>query len=202
MSFRFLLVLMVFAGCAVPVQEISIGAPQKTYPVLLEEFESCTGKGKLESRGPFKGKLTFTFMSQHDSSFFQFKDIMGRKALLLWLTPGSVSAWNVIENKLYNFAQILEFFPFLQVVEPQDITQFLWGVQPEYENKLKRLQTKHSGNIFLQFEVEKSNEYSNNLVNARFEDQRLKQSVEIRINKRNFSKTNVDLSKVWQLIQS
>ena len=64
------------------------------------------------------------------------------------------------------------------------------------------MQAEHSGNIFLQFKVEKSNEYSNNLVNARFEDQRLKQSVEIRINKRNFSKTNVDLSKVWQLIQS
>ena len=99
---------------------------------------------------------------------------------------------------MYNYAQILEFFPFLQVVEPQDITQFLWGVQPTYETKLKRFQTEYPGNIILQFEVENSN----NLVNARFEDQRLKQSVEIHINKRNFNKTNVGLSKVWQLIQS
>ena len=43
--------------------------------------------------------IAFNFLSQNDSSFFQFQDFLGRKVLLMWLTPNSAKAWNILENK-------------------------------------------------------------------------------------------------------
>ena len=126
---------LILAGCAGSGTQFSIPVIQKTYHDLLAEYVSCTGKGKIVSQGPIQGALTFTFISQHDSSFLQFKDPLGRKALLMWLTPQNVTARNLIDHKQYTYGQILEFFPFLQIVEPEHITKILWGVQPDYEKE-------------------------------------------------------------------
>ena len=66
---------------------------------LNDEQNSCSGRGIISSTGNFSGKLSFNFLVQNDSSFCQFQDLLGRKVLLLWLTPNSVEAWNLIENK-------------------------------------------------------------------------------------------------------
>ena len=126
MIIRFLVILVLLAGCAKRIPQVSPITPQKSYSELVDEFISCSGKGKIVSRGFYQGALSFTFISQNDSSFFQFKDPLGRKALLMWITPINVTAWNLIENKQYAYNQILDFFPFLQVVEPLDITKYEW----------------------------------------------------------------------------
>ena len=73
------------------------------------ETTNVDSENKIDSKGPFQGALTFTFISQNDSSFLQFKDPLGRKALLMWLTPQNVTARNLIDHKQYNYGQILEF---------------------------------------------------------------------------------------------
>ena len=201
MTTRFLVFLLLFIGCARQVPHVSPIIPQKTYPQLIDEYISCSGHGKIDSRGFFQGALSFTFISQNDSSFFQFKDPLGRKALLMWLTPVNVTAWNLIENKQYTYDQILEFFPFLQVVEPTDITKFLWGVQPDYE-KLEGVDSKVSSEIVLQFGKEELDTVPNALVTASFKDNQLNQSVYIRIKGRSFQHHEINLQKVWKLIHS
>jgi hypothetical protein len=201
MATRFLVFLLLFIGCARQVPHVSPIIPQKTYPQLIDEYISCSGHGKIDSRGFFQGALSFTFISQNDSSFFQFKDPLGRKALLMWLTPVNVTAWNLIENKQYTYDQILEFFPFLQVVEPTDITKFLWGVQPDYE-KLEGVDSKVSSEIVLQFGKEELDTVPNALVTASFKDNQLNQSVYIRIKGRSFQHHEINLQKVWKLIHS
>ena len=201
MATRFLVFLLLFIGCARQVPHVSPIIPQKTYPQLIDEYISCSGHGKIDSRGFFQGALSFTFISQNDSSFFQFKDPLGRKALLMWLTPVNVTAWNLIENKQYTYDQILEFFPFLQVVEPTDITKFLWGVQPDYE-KLEGVDSKVSSEIVLQFGKEELDTVPNALVTASFKDNQLNQSVYIRIKGRSFQHQEINLQKVWKLIHS
>ena len=68
---------LILAGCAGSGTQFSLPVTQRNYHDLLAEYISCTGKGKIDSQGPFLGALTFTFISQHDSSFLQFKDPMG-----------------------------------------------------------------------------------------------------------------------------
>ena len=201
MATRFLVFLLLFIGCARQVPHVSPIIPQKTYPQLIDEYISCSGHGKIDSRGFFQGALSFTFISQNDSSFFQFKDPLGRKALLMWLTPVNVTAWNLIENKQYTYDQILEFFPFLQVVEPTDITKFLWGVQPDYETKFKDAEMSDQQNIRLNFEKNDLDGESNALVIAKFVDDNSFQSVKIQIKGRSRTQTSLNLKRVWKLLQ-
>lgn len=201
MIIRFLVILLLIAGCAKRMPQVSPLTPQKSYPELVDEFISCSGKGKIDSRGFFHGALSFTFISQNDSSFFQFKDPLGRKVLLMWITPINVTAWNLIENKQYVYNQILDFFPFLQVVEPLDITKFLWGVQPDYK-KLNGVDSKVSSHIALQFGNEELGSVQNALVTASFNDNKINQSVNIRIKGRTLQRNEINLQKVWKLIHS
>ena len=192
---------LIFAGCAGSGTQFLLPVTQRTYHDLLEEYVSCTGKGKINSQGTIHGALTFTFISQHDSSFLQFKDPLGRKALLMWLTPQNVTARNLIDHKQYTYAQILEFFPFLQVVEPEDITEILWGVQPDYEKKFNNAGMSDEQSIHLNFEKNDLDNESNALVGATSIDDNSFQSVKIRINGRTRTQTHLNLKKVWKLLQ-
>ena len=141
-------------------------------------------------------------MSQHDSSFLQFKDILGRKALLMWFTPHNVFAWNLIENKQYDYEQILEFFPFLYIVEPKDITKFLWGVQPDIAKPVSDDPSRDLMDLSLQFETGELDHIPFSLISATFNDLDMNQSVKIDIQKRMHHTTSVNLERVWGLIQS
>lgn len=192
---------LILAGCAGSGTKFSLPVTQRNYHDLLAEYISCTGKGKIDSQGPFQGALTFTFISQHDSSFLQFKDPLGRKALLMWLTPQNVTARNLIDHKQYTYGQILEFFPFLQIVEPEHITKILWGVQPDYEKKLNNTEMSEKQSIHLNFENNDLDNESNALVGATFSDDNSFQSVKIRITGRTRTQTHLNLKKVWKLLQ-
>ena len=192
---------LILAGCAGSGTQFSLPVTQRNYHDLLAEYISCTGKGKIDSQGSFQGALTFTFISQHDSSFLQFKDPLGRKALLMWLTPQNVTARNLIDHKQYTYGQILEFFPFLQIVEPEHITKILWGVQPDYEKKLNNTEMSEKQSIHLNFENNDLDNESNALVGATFSDDNSFQSVKIRITGRTRTQTHINLKKVWKLLQ-
>ena len=192
---------LILVGCAGSGTQFSLPLTQRSYHDLLEEYISCTGKGKINSQGPFQGALTFTFISQHDSSFLQFKDPLGRKALLMWLTPQSVTARNLIDHKRYTYGQILEFFPFLQIVEPEHITKILWGVQPDYEKEFNNKEIGNEQSIHLKFENNDLDNESKALVGATFTDDNSFQSVKIRITERNRTQINLNLKKVWRLLQ-
>ena len=205
MAIKFLLLLFIVAGCVAnikPFNPETIPKLPRKYGSLLESYTSCTGNGKIDSRGSLSGALTFKYMSQHDSSFVQFKDILGRKALLMWFTPHNVFAWNLIENKQYDYEQILEFFPFLYIVEPKDITQFLWGVQPDIKKPVTDNPSRNFKDLTLQFETGDLDQISLSLISATFKDLNSNQSVKIDIEKRMLHKTALDLVRVWDLIQS
>ena len=192
---------LILAGCAGSGTQFSLPVPQRTYHDLLAEYISCTGKGKIDSQGPIHGALTFTFISQHDSSFLQFKDPLGRTALLMWLTPHNVTARNLIDHKQYTYGQILDFFPFLQIVQPEHITKILWGVQPDYEKEFNNTGMSDEQNIHLNFEKNDLDNESNALVGATFIDDNSFQTVKIRINGRTRTQTHLNLKKVWKLLK-
>ena len=196
-----LLFLTLFIGCAGPGRPMLVFMPQKSYSEYLQEFNSCTGKGMIDSNGPLKGKLLFNFKSQRDSTFFQFSDALGRKALLMWITPNSVIARNLIENKQYDYDDVMEFFPFLKILEPNDITQFVWGVEPNYKEKFKIVDPSITKNIELNFRGDQLDNEKRTLVEAKFRDKKTKQVIDINIKNRNRNSEYLNLKKVWKLLQ-
>ena len=115
--------LLVLFNCASTNKELT----SYSSDIISDQVKSCTGRGLISSVGNFSGNLTFTFMSQNDSSFCQFQDFLGRKVLLLWLTRDSMDAWNLIENKKYSHSSISEIIPVLSILNPNHLIKFLWG---------------------------------------------------------------------------
>ena len=65
-----------------------------------------------------------------------------------------MTAWNILENRYYEYDAIRDFFPFLQVVKPDDITKFLWGIEPEYLEQDFTVLKENSVTMSISFETE------------------------------------------------
>ena len=164
--------------------------------ITSNQIKSCTGRGSISSVGNFNGNLTFSFMSQNDSSFCQFQDFLGRKVLLLWLTQDSIDAWNLIENKKYNYSNISEIMPVLSILNPNHLIKFLWGEELISKQMSVPRQEK------IEIKLGKSNPNSSFVDKAIFIDNKNRQELSIKIESRIFNQNYLDLKKYWDIILS
>jgi len=190
--------MFVFAGCSTKLKDLQINPDNISYEELSAKYISCSGRGIISSIGHYKGKLSFSFLSQNDSSFFQFQDFLGRKVLLMWLTPNSANAWNILENKRYNYDYIKDYFPLLSVVDPISITKFLWGHESKYENDDFTIMGEEVNELSITFE--KSNENENLINKAIFKDITNRREVAIILKSRVHSYEYIDLGKIWKMV--
>ena len=192
------ILIIAFVGCSTKFKNIHINHDTISHVELSTKYMSCSGRGIISSIGNYKGKLSFSFISQNDSSFFQFQDFLGRKVLLMWLTPNSANAWNILENKRYNYDYIKNYFPMLSVIEPISITKFLWGNETTYDEDHF---TQVDGEVNeLSIIFEKSNEYVNLIDKAIFKDMTNRREVSIILKSRVHSDEYVDLEKIWKMV--
>ena len=164
--------------------------------IIFDQVKSCTGRGLISSVGNFSGNLTFSFMSQNDSSFCQFQDFLGRKVLLLWLTRDSIDAWNLIENKKYSHSSISEIIPVLYVLNPNHLIKFLWG--EEFISN----QIRVSSQAKIEIKLSKNDHNSSFVDKAVFIDNINRQELSIKIESRIFNQNYLDLKKYWDIILS
>jgi hypothetical protein len=116
----------------------------------------------------------------------------------MWLTPNSADAWNILENKRYNYSLIKDIFPLLSVVEPINITKFLWGNESVYNAEDFMVLGGQTNELSITFE--KSNENENLINKAIFKDETNRQEVAILLKSRVHSDDFIDLDKVWKLM--
>jgi len=102
----------------------------KVYPDLNQK-KYCRGKGYVVSQGNMRGRLNFTFTSSKESSYIEFRDLIGRKTLFLNFSTNKVEAWDVRNNRKYDQESLLIIFPFFEIINPNDLIAFLWGKIPE-----------------------------------------------------------------------
>ena len=193
--------LFLLLGCTSTVSNVFNLTPSNSYEEYLIAYNSCTGKGVINSDGSLKGKLPFSFRSQRDSTFLEFSDIIGRKALFVWITNNSITARNLIDNKQYNYDEVTELLPILKVLEPKDITKIIWGVQPEYKKRFKNISQSVKNSISLDFERQNTNNERRALVSVRFYDKNFKNSIDIDINTRKRNEKFINMKKVWRLLK-
>ncbi len=193
--------LFILLGCTSTVSNVFNLIPSKSYEEYIVAYNSCTGKGVINSDGSLKGKLPFSFRSQRDSTFLEFSDIIGRKALFVWITNNSITARNLIDNKQYNYDEVTELLPILKVLEPRDITKIIWGVQPEYRERFKNISPSVKNSIYLDFERENNNDERQALVGVSFHDKNSKNSIDIDINTRKRNANFINMKKVWRLLK-
>ena len=190
--FLFTFFLFTLFNCASTNKELNNHSDDITSDLI----KSCTGQGSISSVGSFNGNLNFSFISQNDSSFCQFQDFLGRKVLLLWLTPDSIDAWNLIENKKYSFSNISEIIPVLSVINPNHLIKFLWGE----EIISKQISVPREEEI--EIKLGKSSPNSSFVDKAIFIDNTNRQELSIKIESRIFNQHYLDLKKYWDIIFS
>ena len=87
----------------------------------IEEYNVCRGKGKLVSTGPVSGRLSFSYTCAGEDVFIHFKDMLGRKTMMMIVRPNSVEAWDMMHNIRFSTESIYLRFPFFEVIKPKDL---------------------------------------------------------------------------------
>ncbi len=193
----FILTLFFINGCIykknIVIEELANNG--QSYFSLKKAYLSCSGTGEIHVKGKTSWKLNFRYISQRDSSFIQFIDILGRKSMLMWLTSDSLVVLNLLENKKYNHYQVMHAFPFLNNFSPNDITKILWGIKPASPNK-------SLNKINYSFNSKSLYKNKNFVTSAIVNNKKHEQSIIINILKREHNSQTVDLDTHWRLNQS
>ena len=186
------ILLLTIFNCVSTNKELMSNGVEKNSDLI----KSCTGRGSISSFGNYSGSLSFSFMSQNDSTFCQFQDFLGRKVLLLWLTEESIDAWNLIENKKYSHSNISEIMPVLSVLNPYHLINFLWG------REITSNQIDVPKQAKIEIKLGKSDQNSSIVDKVIFIDNLNRQELSIKIDSRAFNQNYLDLKKYWDIIHS
>ena len=102
----------------------------------------------------------------------------------------------MIDNKHYNFDQIITFFPLLKILKLNDITKIVWGVIPNYS-----INDPINKNVKLKFNRKKLGIEKSALADIRYEDKVSNQYIKIDFKHRKRNNEFVDLKRFWKLLK-
>ena len=122
--------IIIIVGCSTPPEIIPDQVIDLTYDELKANYGLCEGSGIVTSKGERSWKLNYSFASQNDSSFIQFKDVFGRRVLFIQALPIDIKIWDMQKNIQYEYYEGMSI-PLLDLVDSRDIAQILWGEIPE-----------------------------------------------------------------------
>mgnify|MGYP001169031788 FL=1 len=193
--------LLILLGCADKIDKFVIMNSKKTYSELSDQYNSSIGSGYIDTEGIFNGKLSFSFQSQRDSTFFQFSDMLGRKTLLMWISPKSIIIRDLFNNKYYKNGQVINLFPFLEILDTRDVTEFVWGVEPNVKQKIKRMNKNSDDDISLDFSYKKLKNGEYSLTSFEYVDNNLKNTLNVDIKKRQRVTNFKNIRKFWRMLE-
>ena len=196
---RFIFFLFL-AGCTIKPDLFFASLSKKSYPELLNEYKSCLGKGVIDSKGNINGKLYFSFKSQRDSTFIQFSDILGRKTILMWVSSNKITVRDLINNTYYKNSQIIDFFPFLKILNNKNINEIVWGVIPDYKPNLRKINKEMKSHIELKFERSRFINGQYDLSNLYYNDKNSGHALKINFKNRQRDNDYINIKKMWKML--
>ena len=152
--------LIIFFGCTkvknnFPDLLVPSIESKLTIKKLVSEYGHLRGKGSTTIFGKQSGKFDFSFTSNGYDTFLLFRDILGRKILLLEIHGDSISAWDMIQNQKYSKTSLVILFPFTEYLSPEKLTTLLWGFVPNLDNDVNNKFEFENKNVKMTFESNK-----------------------------------------------
>jgi len=133
-KYAIIAIIVLIVGCTSQPEIIPDQVIDLTYDELKTNYKLCSGKGIVSAKGDKPWKLNYSFASKNDSSFIQFKDILGRRVLFIQALPIDIKIWDMQKNLQYDYDDGMSF-PLLDVVNSSDIAHILWGEVPKRFNE-------------------------------------------------------------------
>ena len=121
--------LLIVVSCSHTPEVITDEIVDLSYAELKQQYIACKGKGVMTAQGELPWKLNYSFTTQNDSSFIQFRDIFGRRILFIQALPSKITLWDMQKNIQYD-SDIGNTIPIFNIVKSHDIAQILWGEIP------------------------------------------------------------------------
>ena len=152
--------LIIFFGCTkvknnFPDLLVPSIESKLTIKKLVSEYGHLRGKGSTTIFGKQSGKFNFSFTSNGYDTYLLFRDILGRKILLLEIHGDSISAWDMIQNQRYSKTSLVILFPFTEYLSPEKLTTLLWGFVPNLDNDINNKFEFENKNVKMTFESNK-----------------------------------------------
>ena len=147
------------------------------------------------------GKLHFSFKSQRDSTFIEFSDILGRKTLLMWVSPKKITVRDLINNKYYSYNQVVKFFPLLNVFDTHNITEVVWGVVPDYKKSLKKYKKEMNRNIEIKLKRKDLSNEKYALSALHYKDQKFGDAFKVNFKSRQRHDDYINIKKLWKMLE-
>ena len=122
---------------------------------LVSVYGQLRGSGSTAVFGQQSGKFDFSFTSNGHDTFLLFRDILGRKILLIEIHGLSISAWDMIQNQKYSQASLVILFPFIEYLPPEKLTKLLWGFVPNLDTEINNKFEFENKNVKMTFESNK-----------------------------------------------
>ena len=120
----------------------------------------------------------------------------------MWVTPENITVRDLINNKYYSHNQIVNYFPFLRVLDTQNITEVVWGSKPVYKYKNIKKHKKETGHK-LNYKF-KQKELSGNrltLSNLYYNDRKSGDTFEVEFKSRQWSRNHINMKKLWKMLE-
>ena len=130
---------------------VSSSKSMLTMKKLVSDYGQLRGKGSTAIFGKQSGKFNFSFTSNGYDTFLLFRDILGRKILLLEIHGSSISAWDMIQNQRYSQISLVILFPFIEYITPEKLTKLLWGIAPKLDNEINNKFEFENKNVKMSF---------------------------------------------------
>jgi len=124
-----IVIIFILISCSQVPKIIVDEVSDLSYHELKQKFISCKGKGVMSAKGDLPWKLNYSFTTQNDSSFLQFRDILGRRVLFVQAFPSAITLWDMQKNIQYD-SDIDKSIPIFKHIKSYDIAQILWGEIP------------------------------------------------------------------------
>ena len=148
-----------------------------------------------------RGKLHFSFKSQRDSTFIECTDILGRKTLLMWVSPKKITVRDLINNKYYSYNQIVKFFPFLNVLDSHNITEVVWGAVPDYKKSLKKYKKEMNRDIEIKIIRKHLTNEKYALSALLYKDQKSADTFRVNFKSRQRHDDYINIKKLWKMLE-
>lgn len=193
LSILLITIVFIISSCSQAPEIIIDEMVDLSYEELKQQYIACKGKGVMTAQGKLPWKLNYSFTTQNDSSFIQFRDIFGRRVLFVQALPRKITLWDMQKNIQYD-SDIGNTIPIFNIVNSNDIAQILWGEIPSR---------------YLKSDEESDFEMNLNLVNFKSTETQLGEVlnkvtfnldsidavVEFKVSERDYGKSNIGLLK-------
>ena len=119
----------------------------------------------------------------------------------MWVSPEKIIVRDLINNKYYNYNQVVSFFPFLRLIDTQNISEVVWGAEPIYKKSVKKYKKEMRLKVDYKYKQEHLPDFGLSLSNLYFNDRESGDTFEVEFNSREWSKNHINMKKLWRMLE-